>query len=319
MKKTTFLALLILGGTILFLVWWFVFKSAGDVPSYSEFNVERRTIERVILSTGEVKPRNRLEIKPAIAGRIEEVLIREGDKVTRGQRLAWMSSTERAALIDAARSRGEAEVERWSSFYRPTAIISPIDGMVISRQVEPGQSFSTSDVLFVLSDKLAVKALVDETDLALITIGQEARVILDAFPQRQIDAQVEHIAFESKAVNNVINYEIDVIPAQEVEFMRSGMTANINFLLEEAKDVLSIPVTAVVREGRERFILVPGTRKGSTQRVAITTGIDDGRFVEVTSGLEIDQTILVPSLPRGGNQRGGTGGSPFVPQRGGRR
>ena len=60
-----------------------------------------------VTTTGIVEPQNRLEIKPSISGRVEEILVAEGDQVKTGQVLAWMSSTERAALVDAARSQGE--------------------------------------------------------------------------------------------------------------------------------------------------------------------------------------------------------------------
>lgn len=315
MKKST--VLIIISTVLLVAAGAYYFLTKEEETPYQSVTVEKRTLERVILSTGEVKPRNRLEIKPAISGRVEEVLVREGEKVTRGQRLAWMSSTERAALIDAARSRGESEVERWSSFYRPTALISPIDGMVIARMVEPGQSFSTQDILFVLSDTLGVKALVDETDLADITLNQQARIILDAYPNRPIEAEVQHIAYESKTVNNVTNYEVDVIPFEPVEVMRSGMTANVSFILEQATDALTIPVTALISERREHYVLIPEGTQGSVRRL-VQTGLNDGRFVEVLEGVSLGETILVPSLPQMGRGSQG-GGSPFVPQRGRRR
>ncbi len=68
------------------------------------------SIKTFISSTATVLPKNRLEIKPSVNGRIEKILVREGDKVKIGQILAWMSSTERAALLDAARGQGEQAV-----------------------------------------------------------------------------------------------------------------------------------------------------------------------------------------------------------------
>ena len=92
-------------------------------------------IRLTVITTGVVEPQNRLEIKPSINGRVEEILVREGDKVTRGQILARTSSTERAALVDAARSQGEETLEYWEEVYKKTPIISPINGEVIVRSI----------------------------------------------------------------------------------------------------------------------------------------------------------------------------------------
>ena len=69
----------------------------------------RGTIEQIVSTTGTVLPKNRLEIKPPVPGRIESISVSEGQDVKTGQLLAWMSSTERAALLDAARGQGEKE------------------------------------------------------------------------------------------------------------------------------------------------------------------------------------------------------------------
>ncbi|MEI6805360.1 MAG: biotin/lipoyl-binding protein [Myxococcaceae bacterium] len=109
-------------------------KSHVEV-TYQEIKVERGDIVVTVLATGTVAPENRLDIKPPVAGRIEEVLVLEGQKVKKGQILAWMSSTERAALIDAARSIGPAEVKKWEENYKRTPIMAPINGMIIVRNV----------------------------------------------------------------------------------------------------------------------------------------------------------------------------------------
>jgi macrolide-specific efflux system membrane fusion protein len=71
-------------------------------PDYEKTTVEVRDLRTSMESTGEIRPRNRLEVKPPIAGRLEELTVDEGDEVTKGQILGWLSSTERATLLDAA-------------------------------------------------------------------------------------------------------------------------------------------------------------------------------------------------------------------------
>src|SRR3989304_9636454 len=81
-------------------------------------NPGRGNIEVFITTPGTVQPQNRLEMKPPISGRIEDILVREGDHVKKGNIVAWMSSTERAALLDAARSRGGETLRQWEEGYK---------------------------------------------------------------------------------------------------------------------------------------------------------------------------------------------------------
>ena len=149
-------------------LWWWL-RPDNAAPIYREASVTRGRIEVVVQSAGTVQPRNRIEIKPPLAGRAEEVAVREGQVVKKGQVLLWMSSSERAALIVAARARGADEVRRWEEFYRATPVVAPIDGTVILRKVESGQSFTGADALLVIADRLLVEAQVDETDIAQVT------------------------------------------------------------------------------------------------------------------------------------------------------
>jgi macrolide-specific efflux system membrane fusion protein len=115
--------------------------------------------------------------------------------------------------------------------YQAAPIVSPINGTIISRNAEAGQTITTSDAILVMSDLLIVKAQVDETDMAQIKLKQEAEIILDAYPKTTIPAKVDKIAYEAETVNNVTNYKIDLIPHHPTELMRSGMTANVTFFV----------------------------------------------------------------------------------------
>jgi macrolide-specific efflux system membrane fusion protein len=266
------------------------------VPAMREVRVERGDLEVSIQATGTVRPRNRLEIKPPLAGRAEEVLAQEGQLVRRGQILAWMSSNERAALLDAARAQGEAEVKRWAELYRPTAVVSPIDGTVILRAIEPGQSFTTTDSLLVVADRLIVEAQVDETDIAQVRLHQPATIVLDAYPAQPIPAKVGAIAFESKTVNNVTTYTVDVLPEKVPSFMRSGMTSNVLFRVAQRQNVLWVPSQAVTRKNGASHVQVTAAAGSAPAETPVQTGISDGRRVEILSGLEEGQAVLVQDV-----------------------
>jgi len=288
--------------------YWRGGEEAG--PVLREVTVERGDLTVTILATGVVQPRNRLEIKPPIAGRVEQVLAREGELVRKGQILAWMSSTERAALLDAARAKGPEEVRRWEQLYRATPILAPIPGTVISRNVEPGQTFTSQDAIFVMSDRLTVKAQVDETDIAQIRLKQSAIVELDAYPGKPVPGAVEQIAYDAQTVSNVTTYEVDVLPERIPPFMRSGMTANVRFEVARAENALLLPTNAVRRRDEGATVLVPDGKRPPVER-EVETGLSDGKHVEVLAGLTEGDTVLAPDLRAGA--RAGGGGSPLTP------
>jgi macrolide-specific efflux system membrane fusion protein len=281
---------------------------------YEKIAVERADIEIKILSSGRVQPENRLDIKPPVAGRVEKILASAGDKVKKGQILAWMSSTERAAMIDAASARGPEEVKKWEELYRPTPLLAPLDGTLIQRNVESGQTFTTGDAVFVMSDRLTIKAQVDETDLASIGLGQPVSITLDAYSAESIPAKVKRIAFDSTTVNNVTTYTVDILPDRTPDFMRSGMNATVTFSTKSKNQVLTLPSSAIRLENGKSVVLIPGLK--DNQKKIIQTGATDGIKTEIISGLDEGDIVLEPSLKlndekkKGGTPFGSMGGAP---------
>src|ERR1700733_12367316 len=86
-------------------------------------NATEGTIEETVNATGSVSPLNRVEIKSTMSGRIEKLLVNEGAKVNQGQIIAWMSSTDRAAILDGARAQGPDVLKKWQDVYKATPII----------------------------------------------------------------------------------------------------------------------------------------------------------------------------------------------------
>ena len=268
-----------------------------------------------ISTTGTVLPKNRLEVKPPVNGRIESILVKEGEKVKTGQPLAWMSSTERAALLDAAESQGADKLKYWSDVYKPIALLSPIDGEVIVATTQPGQTVTASDSVIVLSDHLIVRAQVDETDIGKIAEGMKARITLDAYPDTKIKAAVEHIYHESQTVSNVTIYLVDLIPQEVPAFFRSGMNASVDFIVEDKENILTIPVEAVHKNG-ESYVLLKQADSKESLKARVVLGITDDKNFEVISGVTADDKIIMKSkkysLPTAG---GATGSNPFMPAR----
>jgi macrolide-specific efflux system membrane fusion protein len=271
-------------------------------------------IRVTVSSPGSVRPKNRLEIKPPVNGRIEKVMVQEGQKVKAGEQLALMSSTDRAALLDAARGQGEDVLKYWQEVYKSIPLISPIEGDVIVGTIQPGQTVTTTEAALVLSDRLIVRAQVDETDIAKIKMNQPAVITLDAYPDTKIDAAVDHIYYESQTVNNVTIYEVDLKLEQVPEFFRSGMNTNVDFTVEEKKNVLLVPNDVIVHRRGGAGVLIRGASDNQPEERAVMLGIADDKNVEVKSGLTLNDEILVKSkkyaLPKNAS-----GSNPFMPAR----
>jgi len=269
-------------------------------------------IQNFISTTGTVQPQNRLELKPTISGRIEKILVKEGEKVKIGQTLAWMSSTERAALLDAARAQGEESSKYWQDAYKPTPLIAPIDGEVIVRAVEPGQTVTSSDAVIVLSDRLIVNAQVDETDIGKVKPGQIAIISLDAYPQVKVNAKVDHISYESKVVNNVTIYEVEIVPQRVPDVFRSGMSANVNIIEINKDNILIIPLEALNRDEKGNFILLSQGKDRKPIKRYVELGILGEDNVEVVSGLKEKDTVIIKTQKYMPSKIGG-GSNPFSP------
>ena len=302
-----------LGVVVLLLVGARFLGRSSTSVALRAVEVTRRDLLITRTATGVVTPRNRVEIKPPIAGRVEEVLVKEGDAVIQGQPLAWMSSAERAALLDAARSQGPEAIARWEAIYKPAPLIAPLEGTVIVRAVEPGQTVTTADPIVVIADHLIVKAQVDETDVGHIKTGQRAVITLDAYPQETIDGHVEHVAYEAETVNNVTIYQVDIRPEDVPDFMRSGMTAAVNIIVAEQAGALTVPVDAIQNSPEGDTVLRrPARGFGQPKPQPVTTGVTDGKWMEIVSGLTEGDQIMVAPLRLPSGNRGGTNPlSPF--------
>jgi len=301
-------------------VYFFLTNQPGDEePLVVEIHPEYGDISNIISTTGVVEPQNRLEIMPTGAGRIDEILVREGDAVVPGQVLAWISSTDRAALLDAARKEGEDSFKYWEEAYKAIPLVSPIKGEVIVRAVEPGQTITSQTVVLVISDRLIVKAQVDETDIGRVRSGQSARISLDAYPEKVVDAVVDHIAYESQLSNNVTTYEVDILPDRVPPVFRSGMSANVEIVEESREGVLTLPREAVGSAGHGHYVMVPGGDGVDPVRREIDTGLSNGRMVEIVSGLTEDDAVLVSRSSYSPSRESRGGNNPLSPFGGSRR
>jgi macrolide-specific efflux system membrane fusion protein len=296
--------------------------------SIQKVAVTRGDLNTYVQATGNIQPLNLVSILPPVTGRVDKIVADEGATVKKGQVLAWMSSSDRAALLDMARAKGDSELKYWEDVYKPTPIVAPVNGLIINRNVVEGQTVASSTDLYDMSDRLIVLAAVDETDLGSIRMGQEADVTVDAYPTNSFVCKVVMITHEAVKVNNVVSYYVKLEAVKTPPELRAGMTANINFRVNQYPGALLLPSWSVKGAQQATVNLMvkkAGDAKDSKpQQVAVKLGDTDGSQVVVLSGLDEGDTVVVNSLslpqtagasifggaPRppsgnGGGQRGG--------------
>lgn len=313
--KKTILALLLLalagGGFWFYKIHKKKTDAAAEAQKFVPAKVELKTLRRMIKSTGEIRPENRLEVKSPISGRLEELLVHEGDQVQKGQIVAWVSSTERATLLDTARAKGEDEVKYWENIYKAAPLVAPLSGTVIVRSLEPGQTITASSAVIVIADRLIIVGQVDETDIGTIFAGQPVSVRLDAYPDSAFEGAVKSIAYDSKMVSNVTMYEVDVTAENLPAFARSGMTATLTFLVEEHENVPAVPTAALEYRNDTASVRLPAKAGQEPEARPVKTGLSENSFTEIVKGLEAGEEVLIPQVVR----KKDNGANPFMPKR----
>ncbi|NTV82429.1 MAG: efflux RND transporter periplasmic adaptor subunit, partial [Chlorobaculum sp.] len=123
----------------------------------------------------------------------------------------------------------------------------------------------------------------------------------------------DHIYYESTLVNNVNIYHVDILPLTVPEVFRSGMSANIDIIVKEKENVLTLPLAAVKSRNGRSFVLTRAAAPDSVRRVPVRLGLQDDNNVEILSGLSASDVVVVTEkafvLPKDNG-----GSNPFLPQ-----
>ena len=263
---------------------------------------------------------------------------------------AFARAESAVAIAEANVAVAKADLKLQEADLAKSTIYAPIDGIVLSRAVNPGQTVASSmqaPVLFVIAENLEtmeLKAAVDEADIGAVSGGQTARFTVDAFPQRRFDAEIRDISYASAVTEGVVTYEARLNVDNSELLLRPGMTATVDIVTREADNVLLVPASAFRfsppqqsesrgwslqslfmprmggrgfggrqprsegGDGRPLYVL----RDGKPEQVRVVTGASAGDSVEILSGLEEGDLVIVGMAQ--GPQRGSGGG----PQRTGR-
>ncbi len=185
-----------------------------------------------------------------------------------------------------------------------TTIVAPMDGVILSRDVEIGDAVSSILVLgstatLVMTEgdtsQVYVQGKVDEADIAHVYLGQPARIKVESFRDRLFYGKVTKIAPMGVEKDNVTTFEVRVSINNPGGELKANMTANAEILLDEHKSVLTVPENAVIYDNQKNAsVQVPDKhQKDGFRKVPVTVGLSNGSVTEIVRGLsQGDQVIL---------------------------
>ena len=216
--------------------------------------------------------------------------------------IAVDSAREHQALAQV--EQAQASLKQLEEQLSYTTVTSPIDGVVLSRDVQVGDAVSsilvlgsTATLVMTLGDthQVYVKGKVDESDIAKVYLGQAARIKVQSFPGRTFAGTVTKIAPLGVEKDNVTTFEVQISIDNAGGELKANMTANAEIVLEEHKNVLTVPEQAVLYDkDRNASVWVPDAHgKDGHRVVSVKVGLSNGSRIEVLSGLHAGDKVVL--------------------------
>ena len=207
-----------------------------------------------------------------------------------------------AKIVQAKADLDYAEKQRSFAY-----IYSPVDGVIVTRNVDPGQpvaaSFQAPELFTVAKDlkEMQIEVSVSEADIGKIKEGQEVDYTLDGYPDEVFKGKVSQVRISPTTVSNVVTYTVVVSVDNEELILKPGMTANVSIITQKKENVLCVPSIALkyapvtkgeIKRYENQGVWVLKGRK--PERVEVTTGGSDDTYTEITSGdIEEGDNVII--------------------------
>lgn len=249
--------------------------------------------------------------------------------------LAYQSARATLLALEGKVAQARASLTRSETDLANTRIVSPVNGVVIAKKVETGQtvaaSFSAPELFTIAEDlrHMKVETDVDEADIGAIRVGQPTSFTVDAYPSRVFKGKVGRIRLAPNVNSNVVTYTVEIGVSNDDLSLYPGMTAEVNILTARVSDVLMAPSSALritmPEEGGNGKNGKKASNGGGTIYtlsgdtpipVKVKTGMAQDGWIEVIGDLQEGVEVVVEVISNGSSSRGG---SPFGPTPGRRR
>jgi RND family efflux transporter MFP subunit len=238
----------------------------------------------------------------------EQELKRADVELARSERLDQQKLVARSDVEDKALAVSEARA-RLEKARRDAAVVetdlnyavirSPITGTVASVTTQEGEtvaaSFSTPTFATIIEDgALELIALVDETDIGNVALGNPVSFTVESFPALEFSGRVERIAPKGTIISGVVNFEVMISIDSPVEQLKPDMTTNVSIRTAE-REALVLPSAAIQKDDSGRYVWVE--KDGELQRRTVTVGARDAGVTEIRDGVVAGDRVLLSPLP----------------------
>ncbi len=200
--------------------------------------------------------------------------------------------------------QAQASLDQLNEQLSYTTLVAPIDGMVLSRDVEVGDAVSsilvlgsTATLVMTIGDihQVYVDGKVDEADIGNVYLGQPARIHVESFPSRVFYGKVTKIAPLGVTKDNVTTFEVRVSIDNPNNELKANMTANAEIVVTQHHNALSVPEQAMTWDNNKNaFVFVPDPKaKDGQKKIPVVAGISNGSRTEILSGLNEGDTVVL--------------------------
>jgi HlyD family secretion protein len=218
--------------------------------------------------------------------------------------IAKQNNRAREAAVTMAKaelSAVTAALERAEDELSYATIVSPMDGIVLSRDVDKGSAVASvvstmGTLLMILGDvrEMHMVGDVDESDIGLVREGMPARISVESYPERKFHGIVEKISPIGVEKDRIMNFKVEVTIEEKDVPLRTNMTADAEIIIEKRENVLLVPQNAIRYKANKSFVEVPAPKEESGKRaVDVVLGISSTDFSEVISGLKEGDEVIV--------------------------
>jgi HlyD family secretion protein len=330
-KKKTYVivavVILIIGGV-------FYFKSKKPKVEYTTSAAQKGTLNQTVSVTGRTAAPHEVELSFKVSGIIQDLYFDIGDRVKKGQKVAVIDkgtlnaqlkqakeevTSQKQTLANMKRKSNAYKVEQLNSQraeirkaeaavtqvyaqFADTSLYSPMDGIVIRRNGEIGETItansaaSNTPVVTVAQEgELDVKADVPESDIVKIALGQKADINLDAFSSQDIfEGEVIDIEPASTIIQDVVYYKVKFKIINYDPRIKNGMSADLDIETASKDNVVYIPERAIKDDNGKKYVeILKDEKANAIDKAYVTTGMkgDDG-MIEITQGLSGGEKVV---------------------------
>lgn len=305
----------------------FLVHSKNKPADYEEYEIDRGQVKKVIDVDAQVKPEIYADISSELPVLVKDVFVKENEVVSKGQKLFTLDqksvnaqiaqarlAVEKAELAEKNKRRHwdllkpeekmeikkttEEARQRLNEIYAQASkltIVSPIDGVVVRKNVNPGEVASGIAMKISNLNSLRVEALIPEVDIGLVQIGSLAEVSLDAYPDKILTGKIISIDSTSTTKENSTYYRAIIKPddLQGVRFLE-GMNAEVDIITDKKENVLRVDRDFAKKDEQGYFVylLNSGDDKKPVKKY-FQAGLAGEDFVEVKSGLSVGDRVVL--------------------------